>query len=88
MHFVLELKIDNDNTLVGANTVRDTRAMMTYDLGKTYWMAGRNQEAMQSLKDAVNLSSGAVKPPLKQDFNKNGFFKGLEGDPNFPVLLN
>ena len=25
---------------------------------------------------------------FKQDFNKNGFFKGLEGDPNFLALLN
>jgi len=80
--------VDNDNTLVGANTVRDTKAMMTYDLGKTYWMAGRNQEALQSLKDAVNISSSAVKPSLKQDFGKNDFFKGLEGDPNFQALLN
>lgn len=76
--------LENDNTLVGPHAIKSARIIMTYDLARTYAMAGKNNEALDSLEEIPRLG-GDVKGMLKKD-SKHSFFKSLVKDVRFQAL--
>ena len=79
-------KIDNDNTLVGADVARGTKSLLVYDLAKTYWLAGNDADGLKTLDQAMQIDPG-IKAFLKNDLAKYGNFKSLAGNAQFDAYL-
>ena len=79
-------KVESDNTIVGPTAVKSTKARMTYDLAKTYAMAGKADDAINGLKEAIGLEAD-IKHSLQSDNAKYDFFKSLTNNKGFQELL-
>lgn len=80
------LKIEDDNTILGAGSKELIKSMMAYDLASTYSKAGNNDKALQNLNLAIGLNS-ILKKRLKDDFTNFGDFKGLANNADFKALI-
>lgn len=79
-------KIDDDNTIVGADNKKILRSMITYDLASTYSIGGVNDRALSNLNTAVDLNPN-LKKKLKEDYEKFGDFKALGTNADFKLLI-
>lgn len=78
--------LEHDNTLVGPQAILNARALMNYDLAKTYDMAGNKEESLKYLIQSINLNQKLAEN-VKSDI-KFGFFKSLSGDWEFESIIN
>lgn len=78
-------KINDDNTILGQQEKTQTKASYTYELAKTYSMAGGNPDTIIFLQQAL-----LIKPDLNKRLVGDygiGFFSELSGNPQFQALL-
>lgn len=80
-------KIDDDNTILGQEDRRRIKALLTYELAKTYWENKSERElVLVTLEDAYGIDP-KISSKLEFDLKKARSFSDLTGDPRFLAVL-
>jgi len=79
-------ELSNDNTVLTDVAKNGWKGIYTYELAKTYSMAGINTDTIPLLSEAVTLNPTTIES-IKGDVN-SGFFSELSTNPEFLNLIN
>ncbi len=80
-------KAEDDNTVFSREDRAALKGTYTYELAKTYTIAGIQTDTYSLLARAVELNPN-MKSQIKADYEKIGFFKELSNNQQFLTMIN
>jgi tetratricopeptide (TPR) repeat protein len=79
-------KTDNDNTLLGDQAKNIAKGNYSYELAKTYSMAGMSVDTLSLIKDAVRYNPELTER-IREDTIRNNLFRDLQENKEFIDLI-